>query len=683
MRSINRLALALMLALLAACSPATPTPTPTATDAPTATATITPTPAPTPTAIRAPVASSDKPAEQASVRIVHAAPDLPAVDIYLEGLALATRLTYGKYGDAAPFASGDYTVNVVRASAGMDSQALLSTGLTLQPGTTYTLLLTGSADQPALKAIAENDDPLSAGQSRVAAINAIAGSAALTVTRSGAGLIDSVPSGEASAPVVTASGSADLTFAQGATTLANRTFDLRERASTTFVLVGQPTAPTLIRFETRVDSRASVRIVHAASIGSIAASLDGETPLTTDTPYGHASDSKPILAGPHSVDLYLASGDPNRKTPILSFSFSADPDASVALILIGPADQLQVIPYEIDLTPTMAGQARIAFMNTQQDAPLIRVMRGNSPIPGLPDFGFGQAPASVVLPAGRYTFNSFAVQDHQVGAPLESGQGLDLEEGIVYLYLLTRRAFDAAPLIISDRVGTAAPPATEAPVGASLRFVNAIEVGNPMDFSVGSASVGLTTAYGQATDFVTVPSGDQTLTARVDGGKFVEIEGQLAPSASYTAFVYQSHSGPAVLLVSDDDVFFDTINGRIRFVNLSPQAEMRYGMASTGALPPDQRLPEGTEEAVGRRLSLPMGAQRYVQKIDGGAISTAVSIKPGDYDIFIIDQLNFGIARTVEDVAVDANRLYDVVAFQQSDSPVVSAFVVPYPAQAS
>ncbi len=685
MRSINRLALALMLALLAACSPSPPTPTPTVTNAPTPlpTAMSTSTPAPTPTAIRAPVASSDKPAEQANVRIVHGAPDLPAVDIYIEGLTLATNLTYTRYGDATPFASGDYNLNIVNAGAGMDGKSLLSTGLSLQPGITYTLLLTGSADKPALRAVAESDDPLSAGQSRVAVINAVAGTSALTVTRGGTPLIDHAPTGDSSAPVVTPSGSADLTFAQGSTTLAEKTVVLRERTSYTYVLVGQPQTPTLIRFETRVDGRASVRVIHAASVGSIAASLDGQTPVTTDTPYGHASETKPVLAGPHTLDFYLASGDPNTKRPIASLSFTADPDSSLALILIGPPDQLQIIPYQVNLTPTAAGQTRIAFMNTQQDVPLARVTRsGNSAIGGLPDLGFGQAPAGVDLPAGRHDFYSRAVQDNQLGVPLESGQNLQLEEGIVYLYLLTKRAADTAPLIISDRVGIAAPPATEAVAGANIRFVNAVQFSNPMDFSVGSTAIGSKVAFGQAGDFAAVPSGDQTLTARIDGGKFVETDSTLAPSASYTAFAYQAHDGPTLLVVSDDDIFFDNLNGRIRFVNLSPQAEMRYGMASTTAIPADQRLPEGTEEAEGRRLSLPMGAQRYVQNIDGGALSTAVSIKPGDYDIFVVDQLKFGIARRVNDVTIEANRLYDVVAFQESSSDVVAAFVVPYPAQA-
>lgn len=684
MRSINRLALALMLALLAACSPSTPTPTPTATDAPTAIPTVTNTPAPTPTAIRAPVASSDKPAQQASVRIVHASPDLPAVDIYIEGLTLATNLSYSRYGDATSFASGDYNLKIVNAGAGMDGKALLSTGLSLQPGVTYTLLLTGSADKPAIKALAEADDPLSASQSRVAVINAVAGATALTVTRGGTALLDNVPGGDTSAPVITPSGSADLVFAQGATTLLEKTLDLRERTSYTYVLIGQPQSPSLLRFETRVDGRASVRVIHAASVGSIAASLDGETPLTTDTPYGHASETKPMLAGSHTLDFYLASGDPNARKPIASISFTADPDASLALILIGPPDQLQIIPYAVNLMPTAAGQTRIAFMNTQQDVPLARVTgSNNTAIPGLPDFGFGQAPSSVDLPAGRYDFYSFAVQDHQLGAPLESGQNLELGEGIAYLYLLTKRAFDAEPLIISDRVGIAAPPATEAAAGASIRFVNAVEFGNSIDFSVGPTSAGSKIAFGQAGDFVTVPSGDQALTARIDGGKFAEIDSALTASGSYTAFAYQGHDGPTLLLVSDDNVLFDNINGRIRFVNLSPLAEMRYGMASTGAIPADQRLPEGTEEEEGRRLSLPMGAQRYVQNINGGAMSTAVSIKPGDYDIFIVDELKFGIARRLEDVTIEANRLYDVVAFQRVNSEVVTAFAVPYPAQAS
>ncbi|HEX2906981.1 MAG TPA: DUF4397 domain-containing protein, partial [Phototrophicaceae bacterium] len=118
MRWLSRLTI--LLLALTACAPSLPTATP----PPAATTTPLPpaaTTTPAKTAVPAPTAT---PVGQTTVRIIHAAPDTPTVNVFAGQSAIATNLEFSKATEATPINAERYTLRVVPTGAAADSPSL-------------------------------------------------------------------------------------------------------------------------------------------------------------------------------------------------------------------------------------------------------------------------------------------------------------------------------------------------------------------------------------------------------------------------------------------------------------------------------------------------------------------------------------------------------------------------------
>jgi hypothetical protein len=80
--------------------------------------------------------------EQAQVRIVHASPDAPAVDIWINGEVAISGLAFGEATDYVSLDAGDYDVAVTPAGAGAED-AVIEATLTLESGMAYTVAAVG------------------------------------------------------------------------------------------------------------------------------------------------------------------------------------------------------------------------------------------------------------------------------------------------------------------------------------------------------------------------------------------------------------------------------------------------------------------------------------------------------------------------------------------------------------
>jgi len=110
--------------------------------------------------------------DDACVRVIHASPDAPAVDIYVNGSKVIENLAYGAGTDFAALPSGnDREIQIVSTGSTVDD-AIFDTKVDLGPGKAYDVVAVGMADD--LDAVVENVD-LSAvpeGQARVRMIHA-------------------------------------------------------------------------------------------------------------------------------------------------------------------------------------------------------------------------------------------------------------------------------------------------------------------------------------------------------------------------------------------------------------------------------------------------------------------------------------------------------------------------------
>lgn len=115
---------------------------------------------------------SGEPTESARVRVVHASPDAPAVDVCADGAELFTGAAFPAATDYAEVPAATYAVAVVAANAGCDSAAVIEADLPLaaDSDTTVVALNTLENIEP-LVLSDDNSDPM-AGMAKVRFVHA-------------------------------------------------------------------------------------------------------------------------------------------------------------------------------------------------------------------------------------------------------------------------------------------------------------------------------------------------------------------------------------------------------------------------------------------------------------------------------------------------------------------------------
>jgi hypothetical protein len=118
----------------------------------------------------APASAQD---DDARVRVVHASPDAPAVDVYVDGSAVLTDVPFPTASDYLPVAAGTYNVQVF--AAGSDPEAdspVIEADLTLDAGTDYTVVAVGLLEDIGAEVFVDDNSAPAAGQAHVRVIHA-------------------------------------------------------------------------------------------------------------------------------------------------------------------------------------------------------------------------------------------------------------------------------------------------------------------------------------------------------------------------------------------------------------------------------------------------------------------------------------------------------------------------------
>lgn len=126
---------------------------------------------------------AENPANSALVRLVHASPDAPSVDVYVGDVRVAPSLTYGVATPHIALPAGNAPVAVRVAGSPATSVAVLTSELTLTAGSAVTVAVYGPAEKLAVAVSPDNVTALDPKSARVHVVNATDGvkvSAALT-----------------------------------------------------------------------------------------------------------------------------------------------------------------------------------------------------------------------------------------------------------------------------------------------------------------------------------------------------------------------------------------------------------------------------------------------------------------------------------------------------------------------
>jgi hypothetical protein len=150
-------------------------------------------------------------AENAQVRVVHASPDAPAVDVYANGSRVLSGVPFKGASDYLSVPAGTYSFEVRPAGAAAESSPVLSVSADLQAGTDYTVMAVDRLSQIKARLFVDDNSAPVAGKAHVQIVHASPDAPTVDIgLKGGPVLVPSLPFGELKGPLPVNAGTYDL-----------------------------------------------------------------------------------------------------------------------------------------------------------------------------------------------------------------------------------------------------------------------------------------------------------------------------------------------------------------------------------------------------------------------------------------------------------------------------------------
>ncbi len=340
------------------------------------------------TAWAGPVTRAQSP-DEARVRVLHASPDAPPVDVYLDDALVLESLAPETVSGWLGVAPGQHRLLLFASGADPTvSGALVDATLAMDAGTARTLAMTNVLASLEVQLIPDAPEP-QAGVARLRVVNLDADAGPVDVAVAGAGepIVTGLADGSASPIVTLAPGVVDLQIrpagAGGAWTEAvSGGLPLVEGTATSLFLVDLPAdgdARTVVASDGASGSgtAARLRVLHGAPAARpVDVLVDGAT-VATDVTFGSITDPLVLAPGEHRVQVVLdstgAPGMPDA-TVLVDVVLSLGADDASTLVVIPAADGFAAQSILDDPTPR-ADAAQLRVVNLAPDLPTVDVVR--------------------------------------------------------------------------------------------------------------------------------------------------------------------------------------------------------------------------------------------------------------------------------------------------------------------
>lgn len=701
MRHLYRLAFILTLILMAACEREpvplpTRFPTNTPTLSPTPTSTSTPTPLPTITPQPRLQTRASNPADQSYLRLVHGIPNLPPVTLMVDSVALAYNLSFTQFTGPTEILAGDYAASITIGGVEEDQQLIIQQSLMVQASQTLFLILNGTVESPSLDVHVQNEAPLASGESSVALIHAVPNGPEIRFQVGEQDLTDTVAFSERTPTVALPSGPTTFSVASDEQSLLGHITELREHFNYTYVALGNPddtSTYTLLEFSNRVQGFATMRVINALTGVSAIDFYANGTRLEGPIDYTRSTERGQILTGFYNIEVFEAGVDQSTSAPLASMELNLNTGDNISFISMGSAEDARLVRFEDNLSPVAPDQLRIVFANTLDFPPLVRVIEGETSVPGLPELRAQQVSTDVLLDAGIRDFHWRIVHSSgRLGDSVEVAPNVELSPGRSYLFLMTGRGSDDPPIIFSEVVDIeeslriseeVTPPTPSEPV--KIRVANTLVENTPVDFLVDGITVADSLGYGEITDPIIVPEGVHTMSIRRPGDSIdlTLLDYDFQPGSNFSLYIYGPRADLGeILMLVNLSLAEDQPVSLVRFINVTPDTGIQFDLGIAEA---DQQIivptpnQQGDEpNTVPFREPLFVGVAKIAVDLGGGVGSPSAYAESRPVDFYVIDTARDLVAARLDDYLLEPGIHYDIVAFQVPASLEVRTIVLPY-----
>jgi hypothetical protein len=427
-----------------------------------------------------------------TVRVVHASPDAPAVNILVDGQPLAEGVAFGSASEYAALSPGDHQVQVVPTDGGAP---VIDQTVTFDGWTSNILAVVGQLANIQLQTNTVDITETEAGQARFRIVNAVPDAPSITLGVSGTDdpLVDGVQFPNASdyqninpgtydLDVRNADSGETLLAAPGVQVEAGQVYDLfalgqAGNGSAQLLPLVTPVATACsMTLGVGQATDSCLRVIHAAPDAGPVDVYIGEAPIAQGLEFGSASTFGAAPNGEQQLRVVPAGAPVDQA--IIDMTQGLTAGSAAQIVVSGLADDVQATIAGVDLRALPQNQARVRVVHASPDLDPIDVALAGGPTP-FEGIGFRSQSGYVVFDAGTYGFQlresgTETLLLEALDVPIEAGMVYDIvaigqsENGTLQMMILNATAGvlagPSATPIAATPAGMATPAAEATPV---------------------------------------------------------------------------------------------------------------------------------------------------------------------------------------------------------------------------
>ena len=381
----------------------------------------------------------------ATLRVIHAAPGAPEMDVLLDGQTLLQGFAYGTASNYATMTPEEHRLQIIPTGQTADA-AVVDETIDAAPGQAYLLAVFGLLNDIQGAVYDVDLSEIEPGNARVRLINFSPDAGAIDLLETGGDeWFSDVDMGDASdytdiAPVTY---SADVRGDDDQSLLAVSELPFEETRVYDVVVLGQiaddslelqslvttvsPSCGEVLGLEGS-SSDACVRLVHAAPDAPPVDVYLNDAQISENLEFGTATEYVVVPSGAGRGVRVTATGTP-ADDAIIDTSLDFDPGQAYEILVTGSGDDLEATITGTDLRPLAQGQARLRIIHASPDADAFDVGVQGSEENLFEGINFRDATDYIVLDAGDYTLEVRPGGDDMTVA-LQSDA--TFEEGVTY-----------------------------------------------------------------------------------------------------------------------------------------------------------------------------------------------------------------------------------------------------------
>jgi len=425
-----------------------------------------------------------------------------------------------------------------------------------------------------------------------------------------------------------------------------------------FAMVLTAFAPQVAGAQDPTETDANVRIVHASpDAPAVDVIIDGAV-VASDLSFGEVTDFMSVSPSSHQIQVVPAGSD--AASAVIDTEFDPDSGKGYIIAAAGLLADIEAKVYDVDMDNLDSNQSRLRAINlSPADGTMDVYQTGGDELFG--DIGFGDSSDYEDIDAGSYDLE---VRPHDQATVAVSLPGFQVAAGSAYALLILGLASDNSlqvlPLSTAVETHCSTVLGVGSPDDACVRVAHASPDAPPIDVYVNDSLIVEGLEFGNSTDFIALPEGDDREVKIVPSGSPID-------NAVFDTNV-DLVSGHAYELIAVDMI--EDIDAMWEDVDLSPlpqdQSRVRVVHASPDVDGIDVVVTDGPDLFNGVNFK---DATDY-QTLD--ATTYDIQVKQGD-DVLI----------RVTDLVVEPNTVYDLVAMGRADDGSLKLVALTAPAAAS